>query len=76
MRVLKTEILSKVREVGYLLFSDWISRADVERMVWNFDPINHRYDKHQPHIMARALGIPVTGRTRGRLISQIQSISY
>ena len=47
LRFLKTEIISKVREVGYLLFPDWISRADEGRMVWNFDPTNHRYDKHQ-----------------------------
>ena len=55
MRVLKTEIFNKVREVGYLIFSDWISRADVGRMVWNFDPTNHCYDKHQIQIMARVL---------------------
>ena len=70
--VLKTEIISKVRKVSYLIFPDWISRADVGRMVWNFDRTNHRYDKHQLHIMVRALCIPVTGRTRGYLISQIQ----
>ena len=72
VRVLKTEIVSKVREVGHLLFPDWISRADAGRMVWNFDPTNHRYDKIQLQTMARALRIHVTERTRGDLISQIQ----
>lgn len=35
-------------------------------------PTNYRYNKQQLQIMARALGIPTTDRTRGDLISQIQ----
>ena len=73
IKVLKAEIVNKVREVGYLLFSDWMSRADVGRMIWHFDPTNHRYNKKELETMARALGIPITGRTRGDLISQIDS---
>ena len=64
MPVLKTEIVSKVREVGHLLFQDWMSRADAGRMVWHFDPTSHRYNKKELNTMARALQIPTKDRSK------------